>query len=81
MSTNKNQVTPVAADVATAPAAAVDHLINILKAGLSTAPFCGGIASLMSDYIPTQRTKRLDQFAERVACDLLPLNMIQVVKQ
>ena len=29
-----------------------EHILNILKAGLATAPFCGGIASLISDYIP-----------------------------
>ena len=47
-----------------------EHIINVLKAGLATAPFCGGIASLISDYIPSSKMKRLEQFAERVAEDL-----------
>lgn len=47
-----------------------EHLVNIIKAGLATAPFCGGIASLMSDYIPSSKFKRLEQFADRIAQDL-----------
>lgn len=47
-----------------------EHILNVLKAGLATAPFCGGIASLMSDYIPCSKRKRLNQFAEQVADDL-----------
>ena len=30
-----------------------EHLLNVLKAGLATAPFCGGLASLITDYIPS----------------------------
>ncbi len=48
----------------------VEHILNILKAGLSTAPFCGGIASLMSDYIPSTKQKRIETFTELVASDL-----------
>lgn len=48
----------------------VEHIINILKAGLATAPFCGGIASLMSDYIPTSKQKRIEEFAGVIANDL-----------
>lgn len=48
----------------------VEHILNVLKAGLATAPFCGGIASLLSDYIPSSKQNRLEQFAERVASDL-----------
>ena len=44
--------------------------MNILKAGLTTAPFCGGIASLMSDYIPSSKFQRLEQFAKKIAEDL-----------
>lgn len=52
---------------ATSPA---EHILNVLKAGLATAPFCGGIASLMSDYIPSSKQKRLEEFAETIATDL-----------
>ena len=47
-----------------------EHILNILKAGLATAPFCGGIASLMSDYIPSAKMRRLEAFAERLAADM-----------
>ena len=56
-----------------AASGATEHLVNILKAGLATAPFCGGIASLMSDYIPSSKFQRLDQFAEKIAKDLYRL--------
>ena len=55
---------------ATTPA---EHILNVLKAGLATAPFCGGIASLMSDYIPSSKQNRLEQFAEIIAADLKEL--------
>ena len=48
----------------------VEHILNVIKAGLATAPFCGGIASLMNDYIPSSKQNRLEQFAERIASDL-----------
>lgn len=51
-------------------ATASEHLVNVFKAILATAPFCGGIASLMSDYIPSRRMKRLEDFAADVARDL-----------
>jgi len=53
-----------------APGAAVEHLLSIIKAGLATAPFTGGIASLMTDYIPSRKQKRLEEFAEHLATDL-----------
>lgn len=46
-----------------------EHLINVFKAAAATAPFCGGIASLMSDYIPSSRSKRLEEFAKQIAED------------
>jgi len=49
---------------------AAEHILNILKAGLATAPFAGGIASLVNDYIPSGKTKRLEAFAERLAADM-----------
>ena len=47
-----------------------EHIVNILKAGLATTPFCGGIASLISDYIPSSKFQRLEQFAKKIAEDL-----------
>jgi len=47
-----------------------EHILNVLKAGLATAPFCGGIASLMSHYIPSSKMRRLEEFAEQLARDL-----------
>lgn len=48
----------------------VEVILNIFKAILSTAPFGGGIASLMTDYIPSSRFKRLEDFATKTAEDL-----------
>jgi hypothetical protein len=47
-----------------------EHILNILKAGLSAAPFTGAIASLLTDYIPSSRARRLEEFAEHIAEDL-----------
>lgn len=47
-----------------------EHILNIIKAGLATAPFCGGLASLMSDYIPSSKMRRLEEFAEQLTTDL-----------
>ncbi len=52
---------------------AIEHILNVLKAGLSSAPFMGGIASLIEDYIPTSKKKRLEEFTMRVAEDLTKL--------
>jgi hypothetical protein len=50
-----------------------ERLISIFKAVLSTVPFAGGIASLMSDIIPSGRQRRLEAFTAQVADDLLRL--------
>ena len=50
-----------------------EHLVNVLKAALSTAPFAGGIASLMNDYIPSGRQSRLEEFAENLGKELSAL--------
>jgi hypothetical protein len=50
-----------------------EHLLNLLKAGLSTVPFGGGFASLMTDYIPSMKQKRLEEFVQDVAADLQAL--------
>ena len=47
-----------------------ETVLNIFKAALSSAPFAGGIASLISDYIPSSRFRRVEEFAEKVAEDL-----------
>jgi hypothetical protein len=52
------------------PSGVAEHLLRVVKAGLASTPFCGGIASLMSDYIPSRRFKRLEEFAEQIASDL-----------
>ncbi len=48
-----------------------EHIINVLKATLSTVPFTGGLASLISDYIPSQRLLRLEEFTQNIADDLI----------
>lgn len=51
-----------------------EHVLNIFKAILATTPFTGGISSLLTDYIPCSRQKRLETFAEEVARDLQVLS-------
>ena len=53
---------------------AAKTILNIFKATLATAPFCGGIASLISDYIPSARFQRVEEFAQQIADDLLELS-------
>ena len=48
-----------------------EHILNIIKGILASAPFTGGISSLMTDYIPNTKQKRLEEFAKQVAEDLL----------
>jgi len=50
-----------------------EHLLDIIKAGLASVPFCGAISSLMSDYIPSARQERLENFAQQIAEDLAEL--------
>ena len=47
-----------------------EHILNIVKAALSAAPLAGAIASLMSDYIPSSRLNRIEEFARSIAEDL-----------
>jgi hypothetical protein len=51
-----------------------ENILNVFKAILSTAPFCGGIASLITDYIPSARAQRLEGFAAQTADDLRKLS-------
>lgn len=53
---------------------AKEAVLNVFKATLASAPFCGGIASLISDYIPSARFQRLEAFAQQIADDLLKLS-------
>lgn len=66
----KSLITKIEQSVTSSP---VEHILNVIKAGLSTTPFCGGIASLMTDYIPSGKHKRLEQFAKQIAEDLTNL--------
>jgi len=66
-----NALSKKAADAANNPV--IEHLLNIFKAVLSTTPLTGGIASLMTDYIPSRKQKRLEEFTERLATDLAGL--------
>lgn len=62
---------PAVRRVQDAPAVnAIDNILAILRAGLGTAPFCGGLASLLTDYIPSTRIRRLEDFANELAADL-----------
>ena len=51
-----------------------EHVLNVVKAALSAAPFAGAIASLMSDYIPSSRLSRIEGFAHAIAEDLQRLS-------
>jgi hypothetical protein len=57
----------------TAGSPAVETILNIFKATLSTVPYCGGVVSLITDYIPSRRFIRVEQFAKDVADDILLL--------
>ena len=46
-----------------------ETMLNVFKAALSTAPFTGGLASLITDYIPSSRFRRLEEFAQRAGID------------
>ena len=56
-----------------AGSSAAETIVNIFKAVLSTAPYCGGLASLITDYIPSARFIRVEQFAKDVANDMSEL--------
>lgn len=49
---------------------AAETVLNIFKAVLASTPFTAGISSLITDYIPSSRFRRLEDFAEQVARDL-----------
>jgi hypothetical protein len=47
-----------------------EHVVNLLKAALSTIPFTGFIASLLSDYIPNTKHERLLRFSNDIVDEL-----------
>ena len=47
-----------------------DHAVSLVKAVLSTAPFTGGIASLISDYLPNSVEKRKAELLIKLSKDL-----------
>ncbi len=51
-----------------------EHVYNIFKATLTSLPVGASIASLLTDYIPDSKFKRIDKFARQVADDLKRLN-------
>lgn len=51
-----------------------EHFINIFKAGLASLPIASAFASLLSDYIPSSKFKRLEDFAKQIAEDLKRLS-------
>ena len=53
-------------EIATGSAGA-ERLTSIFKAVLASAPFMGGIASLISDQIGSRRQRRLEEFALNTA--------------
>jgi len=50
-----------------------EHIVNGIKAILVNFPVGSGIASLISDYIPSQRELRLIEFTKNIAKDLSDL--------
>lgn len=56
-----------------AAGSAAEHILNLFKAGLATAPFCGGVASLISDYIPSMKQRRMEEFVDQITSDLRAL--------
>jgi len=47
-----------------------EHILYLFKAGLSGLPIGSAISSLLTDYIPGARFKRVENFARQVAEDL-----------
>jgi len=53
---------------------ASEHIFNVFTATLASLPIGASIASLLKDYIPDAKFKRIDEFARQVAEDLKRLN-------
>ncbi len=52
---------------------AAEHILNLFKATLSTTPIGSFLASLMSDYIPSRKQLRIDQFVQETSQKLAEL--------
>ena len=72
--TDESEAEDSAVTVRTDPNAArrppTEHIINVFKAAVATVPYAGGLASLLSDYIPNARARRLEDFAQQTAEEL-----------
>ena len=51
-----------------------EHIFNIFTATLASVPVGASIASLLKDYIPAAKFKRIEAFAQMIADDLKRLN-------
>ena len=61
---SKNTIVP--ADLEKTPGA--DHIVNVVKAAISGIPIIGGpISSLVNDYIPNNKLKRLLDFTKQLS--------------
>lgn len=58
----------VTAEIKSSPAS--ENIVNIFKAVLASIPIGASISSLMTDYIPTSKFKRMVDFTEKIADDL-----------
>ena len=69
-SESDSSATTVRPEPKAAGRAPVEHIINVFKAAVATVPFAGGLASLLSDYIPYARARRLEEFAQQTVEEL-----------
>jgi hypothetical protein len=51
-----------------------EHIFNIFKATLASLPIGASVASLLTDYIPNSKFKRISEFAKQIAEDLKRLS-------
>ncbi|MBX3097826.1 MAG: hypothetical protein KF812_13305 [Fimbriimonadaceae bacterium] len=69
MSDDKSELAKQAQELGKSKAS--DHIANIVKATLNVVPFVGGsIASLIDDYIPESRQKRIEEFSKNLADEM-----------
>lgn len=69
MSNDKSELSRQAEELGKTKAS--DHIANMVKATLNAVPFVGGsIASLIDDYIPESRQKRIEEFSKNLAGEM-----------
>lgn len=69
MSDDKSELAKQAQELGKTKAS--DHIAKIVKATLNAVPFVGGsIASLIDDYIPESRQKRIEEFSKSLADEM-----------